>query len=78
MARESAILAYSPSVKPCVTPHGPLPYVSQVNAALVNKRAYIQDVLVQLGMVPSGVGSGDGQLCLGAGKDNILLIFVLC
>jgi len=68
LARESAILAYSPSTKPVITPTGPLPYVSQVDARLVNKRSYIQDVLVQLGMVPSGAGSGDGQLCLGAGE----------
>jgi DNA-directed RNA polymerase I subunit RPA2 len=67
LARESAILAYSPAQKPCITPQGPLQYIAQADARVITRRAYIQDVLVQLGMVPSGVGSGDGQLCLGAG-----------
>lgn len=68
LARESSILSYSPAQKPCITPKGPLQYVEQADARVLNRRTYIQDVLVQLGMVPSGVGNGDGQLCLSAGK----------
>lgn len=75
LARESAILAYAPSQKACITPQGPLPYSPSVDVKLVNKRSYIQDVLVQLGMVPAGVGSGDGQLLLGAGKLSFSFYF---
>ena len=78
LARESAILAYSPAQKPCITAKGPLSYIPQADARLLNRKAYIQDVLVQLGMIPSGVGSGDGQLCLGAGKFFSYYISYVC
>jgi DNA-directed RNA polymerase I subunit RPA2 len=73
LARESAILAYGASQKPVITPQGPLVYAEQVDAKLVNKRSYVQEVLAQLGMVPAGVGSGDGQLCLGSEYISVML-----
>jgi DNA-directed RNA polymerase I subunit RPA2 len=73
LAREVAVVAFHPSTRSVVTPKGSLRYVDSVNPALLNRRTYIQEVLVQLGMVPGSVCGGDGALRLGAEHIPVLL-----
>lgn len=73
LSRESALVAFHPAQKPCHTPEGPLEYSRGLDARLLNRRSYIQDVLVSVGAVPCGVGAGDGQLVLGTEHIPVLL-----
>ncbi|KAJ1438517.1 hypothetical protein B484DRAFT_444535 [Ochromonadaceae sp. CCMP2298] len=73
LAREVAVVAFHPSARPVVTPKGSLRCVDKFNPALLNRRTYIQEVLVQLGMVPASVSGGDGALRLGKEHIPVLL-----
>eukprot|EP01033_Poteriospumella_lacustris_P006155 gene6155-4419_t len=64
LAKDAVVVTYPPVKKTPFSPHYPINYAANANKDLLNSKAYLQEMLSLLGMKPSGMGNGDGQVLL--------------
>lgn len=73
LAKTAVIVAFPTNERDPVTATGPLARPSEWDLTTINQRPHIQKLLSSLGMIPSGVGAGDGQPIVGHDTLPVLL-----
>lgn len=78
LAKDAVIVCYPPANKNMSTPHYPIVSPPNVTKEMLNSKHYLQENMVSLGMLPVGLGNGDGQALLSPElipvlKDGVLI-----